>query len=482
MKPDNLSALSSNSLTNPESILSRNDKMPINKKVLGLILLLQLVIFLVTLLSPIKISLAMILGMSTLIFILFYHSPLVATFILTLFIAIVLPRPTGRSFIFKIEEIFPILAFLFLMVNIIRDDYNRKGIGKAGFWLGGFLLVVFISAIIGLINGRGTILVWDELMMFLYWGIFFIVIKSKLSEKHIKHIFWAILISALIVSLYYIFEFKIIGFKDRFRTDQQHIFNFTIPLLFAILLYDTNKSRKILAVLMMIPMIVAVYITLTRALWVLVPLAILLQYMYYIKDTTRGKKIMVYLLPIFIIAVLAFLGIILLQAIPGVQDMLGGRFATFGVLEYDISLLARAELGQYVLQRVSTAPFFGTGLGDFLRYQYFSTLGRYNVYWLDHTYLQILWKTGIIGSILFFGFLIVFFKRAWFVLKNSTTPLDKIISSSVFFSILALALSSLQCGILVGYRFNFVWAILMGIIVLKAQELKKQQVELESTA
>lgn len=464
------------------SQLSYNDAIPINKRLLIFILLLQLVIFLVMLLSPIKISLAMILGMSALIFILFFPSPLAATFILTLFIAIVLPRPTGRSLILKIEELFPLLASLFLIVNILQDNYNRKNIGKVGLWLGGFLLVVLISAITGVLKGRGPVLVWDELMMFLYWGIFFIVIKSKWSDKYIKYIFWTILISAFIVSLYYILEFRIIGFKDRFRTDQQHIFNFTIPLLFAILLYDTKKLRKILAVLMMIPMIVAVYITLTRALWVLVPLALFLQYIYYIKDTAQGKKFNVYLLPISIIMVIVFLGIILLQAIPGVQDMLGGRFATFGILEYDLSLLARAELAQYVFQRVSEAPFLGTGLGDFLRYQYFATLGRFNVYWLDNTYLQVLWKTGIIGSILFFGFLVVFFKRAWFVLKNSITPFDKIISSSVFFSILALAISGLQCGILIGYRFNFVWAILMGIIVLKAQELKKHQVELKSTA
>jgi hypothetical protein len=464
------------------SPLSYNDAIPINKRLLIFILLLQLVIFLVMLLSPIKISLGMILGISALIFIFFFPSPLVACFILSLFIAIILPKPTGSRFIFKAEEIFPFLAFLFLLVSFLQNDYNKDGIGNVGYWLIGFLTVVFIAAIIGLLKGRYIPLIWDELMVFMYWVIFFVVIKSKFTEKNIKYILGTILVSAFIVSLYYIFEFKIMGDKDRFRTDQQHIFNFTIPLLFAILLYDTKKLRKILAVLMMIPMIVAVYITLTRALWVLVPLAIFLQYVYYIKDTARGKKFMVYLLPIFIIAVLASVGIIFLQAIPGVQDMLGGRFATFGLLEYDLSLLARAELAQYVFRRVSEAPLFGAGLGDFLRYQYFSTLGRYNVYWLDHTYLQVLWKTGIIGSILFFGFLVVFFKRAWFVLKNSTTPFDKIISSSIFFSILALAISGMQCGILVGYRFNFVWAILMGIIVLKAQELKKHPIRLEPTA
>ena len=52
---------------------------------------------------------------------------------------------------------------------------------------------------------------------------------------------------------------------------------------------------------------------------------------------------------------------------------------------------------------------------------------------------------------------------------------DNIIGSSIFFSFVALAISGLQCGILAGYRFNFIWAILAGITEIKAQEIKKRK-------
>ncbi|MEO0110689.1 MAG: O-antigen ligase family protein, partial [candidate division WOR-3 bacterium] len=157
-----------------------------------------------------------------------------------------------------------------------------------------------------------------------------------------------------------------------------------------------------------------------------------------------------------------------------VERLLGGRFASFKILEYDVSLLARMELGKYVIEKVRQSPFLGVGLADFVRYRYFPTLGRFNVYLLDNTYLQLLWKTGILGLTLFLGMMGFFLARAWFILKKGRTTFDKIIGSSIFFSFLTLMISGLQCAILVGYRFNLVWAVLAGITELRAREIKNQ--------
>ncbi|MEO0110313.1 MAG: hypothetical protein ABIL00_06030, partial [candidate division WOR-3 bacterium] len=117
-------------------------------------------------------------------------------------------------------------------------------------------------------------------MMLFLWGIYFIVLKIDLTEKETKEILLAIVITSLIISFYYSYQFYSLGGAERFRTDQQHIFNFTIPLLFALFLYEKRKRWKISAFLLMIPMIIAVYITLTRALWLLIPLALFSQYLY----------------------------------------------------------------------------------------------------------------------------------------------------------------------------------------------------------
>lgn len=453
-------------------MLLLNTKSIISKKFFFLTLLLQLLIFSLLIFLPLKASLALIIGIGAIFFVLTNPNPMFATLVLSILVAVILPRPTGRTLVFKIEEVFPLLMLLFSLFTWIQSGDSHISTGSIGRMLGGFFVVVFVSAIIGLLKEHGKIYIFDEMMTVLAWGMYFLVIKNKISEKEIKYIFGVLILSVLIISFYYLYEFWRLDGKDRFRTDQQHLFNITIPLLFSVLLYDTQKIRKILAILLMIPMVIAVYITLTRALWLLVPLAIFLQYVYFIRDSFKIQKVKSFLLPIIIIVVVGISGIMLLQGIFGVSNLFGWRFATFQVLEYDISLLARAELAQYVFEKVSSAPLFGSGLGDFLRYQYFATLGRFNVYWLDNTYLQVLWKTGIIGLVLFLGFLTLFLKRAWFVLKNATTAFDKIIGSGIFFSFFALMISSLQCGILIGYRFNFVWGILMGITELKARELE----------
>jgi len=445
------------------------------RKILPLLLVAQLLIFSLVFFAPLRVVVIVSLGIISLLFLLVYPDPIVATLILSSFITVVLPRPTGRSFVFKAEEVVPVVTLFFLLFSFLQGDYARRSIGKIGYWLIGFFIVVIIAAIIGILKERNKILILDETMMFAMWGGYLIVVKTKLTQQQIKHLFLTIIVSSLIVSLYYIFEFKLLAGLTRFRTDQQHIFNFTVPVLFAVLLYDKNKTRKITAGILIIPMAIAVYVTLTRALWLLVPLALFLQYLYFMKESLRRKKVIAYLLPILIVGLIAVMGIMVLEGLFGVSNLLGERFASFKFLESDFSLLARAELSKYVLEKVYFSPFFGVGLADFLRYQYFPTLGRFNVYWLDNTYMQLIWKTGVIGTLLFLGFLYYFLKRAWYVLKNSVETFDKIIGSSIFFSFVALAISGLQCGILAGYRFNFIWAILAGITEIKAQEIKKRK-------
>jgi O-antigen ligase len=435
----------------------------------------QLLLFSLVFFAPLRVVIITGMGIIALFFLLVYPDPLVATLILASFITIILPRPTGRSFVFKVEEVVPFITLLFLIFSFLQEDNACRPIGKIGYWLIGFLVVVLIAAAIGVLKEQNKILILDEMLMFAMWGGYFIVVKTKLTQEQIKHIFLIIIASSLIVSLYYIFEFKLLAGLSRFRTDQQHIFNFSVPFLFAVWLYDKNRTRKIIAGLLIIPMVIAVYVTLTRALWVLIPLVLFLQYLYFIKESLRRKKLTTYLLPIFIVFMIAVLGIMLLQGLFGVSNLLGERFTSFKFLESDLSLLARAELSTYVLDRFHSSPIFGSGLADFLRYQYFPTLGHFNVYWLDNTYMQLIWKTGIVGTFLFLGFLYYGLKRAWYVLKNAMEAYDKIFGSSFFFSLVALAISGLQCGILVGYRFNFVWAILVGIIEIKAQEIQKQK-------
>jgi len=453
--------------------INHPDSERVKRKTFFLLLFLQLLLFLLIILLPMKGALAVILATGSIIFILSNKDPLLASLILSLLIAIVLPHPTGRRLFFKVEEIFPIITLFFFLLATFQNDTQPRPVGRVGKALIAFLIVVIISGVIGLLRGRPKILIWDEAMMFFLWGIYFIVSEIILSEKEMKRILLAIIIASLLVSLYYIYQFRAIAGKGRFCTDQQHIFNFTIPFLFALFLYATRRWEKILAILLMIPMIIAVYVTLTRALWLLIPLTLLFQYFYFIKSDVRQRRIYSYFSPILIVTIISILGLTLLNTLFDVGQLLGGRAASFKILEQDLSLLARVELGQYVMERWRYSPILGVGLADFVRYRYFPALGFPDIYLLDSTYLQLLWKTGILGLGFFLGVIGFSLARAWFILKNGRTNFDKIIGSSIFFSFLALAITGLESAIWVGYRFNLVWATLAGLAEMRFQEIKR---------
>ncbi|MCS7257973.1 MAG: O-antigen ligase family protein [candidate division WOR-3 bacterium] len=437
-------------------------------------ILIEASLFLTFVTLPTKINIVIWGSLGVLLFYLLVPNPLTTSIVLSVIVATVLPKSFGRALGIKIEEIFPLITGIFLLLEYFKGTLKPRSIGKTGKVLLLFLGVTFISFISGLLKERNTILVLDEFLMILGWGYYLFVIMAGLTYSDQKFIIYALILSSLIVSLFYIFKFVSLHGSVRFRTDQQHIFNVTIPILFAFTLYSDKKLIKILAMFLMIPMILAVYITLTRALWIFIPLALLGQYFFYIKTQKHFKLFTRFLLPIVIIGVLGTFTLWALSHFWGVKTLLGQRIETFKFLEYDPSLMARAELGLYVFKRLRTEFLFGSGLGDFLRYQYFPTLGRFNVYWLDNTYLQLLWKTGIVGLFLFLLFIIYFLNRAKHLMVFGKTAWAKILGTSLFFSFLTLALSSLQCGILIGYRFNFVWATLFALTELCVQTLEDQ--------
>ncbi|MDD2890374.1 MAG: O-antigen ligase family protein, partial [bacterium] len=195
------------------------------------------------------------------------------------------------------------------------------------------------------------------------------------------------------------------------------------------------------------------------------------------------------------------IGVILCFTVLPVKGMLTGkisfphmvkeRSATLKHLAIDPSFLGRMELTSYVLPKVQKSPIVGTGLGDQIFYKKLALSGVSVVYshgslstsiiphknniisWLDMSYLNVLWKMGIIGLLTFLGLYIVFVKRCWFIFKHSENEFEKWSSLGILTGIVGLLFTGLLSAILVGYRFNLTWAALMGIIELQAQRIEK---------
>ncbi|MFA5032715.1 MAG: O-antigen ligase family protein [bacterium] len=438
---------------------------------------------------------AFILLFAYLIYIFGGNEQLPKAMFLTIIISSILLQ-TSRKMLFRIEEIpFLFVIGIFTLNNLLGYKSTAK-IGKIGLWLTVFLTICVSSAFVGLYRGQSFISVGNDLFMYLFYSLFFFVIRSDLSEKWIKRFIYAIIGITFIITLEYVWMYIGSGGKQRCVSDQQHFLNIGIPLIVSWLLYEKNKLTKLFLSLLLIPMGFAVIITLTRMLWVIIPGSVLLLYFLHLLREGLSTKKFLYGCTV--------IGVILCFTVLPVKDMLTGkislphmvkeRSATLKHLAIDPSFLGRLELASYVFPRIKKNPIIGTGLGDTVFYKLitagaaviYSSSGKNTpfvtripksrtvVAWLDVSYLNVLWKMGIIGLLAFLGLYVVFVKRCWFVFKNSKYGFEKWSSLGILTGIIGLLFTGVLSAILVGYRFNFAWAALMGIIELQAQRIEKR--------
>ena len=466
------------------------------KQVWGALLVVQILILWVCIsLNPVY-AIGVVIGIGCLFYLLCGSNQLPKAILLIIVVSSIM-LPTSRKFLFRAEELPFIFVIVFFLLNRLLGNKSNGKIGPTGWWLVLFLGAVVLGAVTGIFNGRTFRDVGEDLIVYFYYLMFFVVIEADLDERWIKYFIYAIIVSTFIVSLEYIGILRIYQGKVRCATDQQHIFNISIPLIVSWLLYEKRNIVRIFLVLLLLLMGIAVFLTLTRMLWASVPLSILLVLFLYLCRKKASLRQFLYTgIGVVIVSLFVFLPTKeLLTRQVTLKHAVQYRANTFKRLKLDPSLLGRLELASYVLPRVRKHPIIGTGLGDMVFYKITSTwagitysptegyiLGvpppksRAPIKWLDISYLNVLWKTGIIGLFFFIGLYVVFIKRCLFVFKNATNDFEKWSSLGIFVGFTSLLAIGFLSAILVGYRFNFTWAVLMGIIELQAQRIEKNKI------
>ena len=156
------------------------------------------------------------------------------------------------------------------------------------------------------------------------------------------------------------------------------------------------------------------------------------------------------------------------------HQAIASRAESLRDLSSDLSLASRVDLAFQALARIVRNPILGNGLGDWLHYRIIRM--RDQLFYMDFSYMWVLWKLGIIGLVPILGLYLLFLKRVWFVYRRTGDSFQRCVAAGVLVSFVALLLIGFESGILIIYRFNLVWAALMGIF-----ELWKQRIEHEAT-
>ncbi len=329
-----------------------------------------------------------------------------------------------------------------------------------------FLAICFISGLNGLMQTGDLSAIKTELFFLFCYGTYFIYTKF-LSISDIKILWITFICLSSLVSIEYILlaasEGSLISILlGRVVTQQPHMAQLAIPLLFSIIIISKKLIIRILAFFGAILNISMVFLSQQRGLWGALTVSLIIFFGFiYIGQKISLKNILKYF---FILLI----GLCLLIALLFICDFLfsGSIIMTFLdrinfllAVSSDESLLIRVSEIQRALQQWNNniiTILFGTGLGA----SFGSTdIYRTYTYSVDNSFAYLLWKTGIIGLTAFIALISTFFYhglRKFYIINEHST---RVFIGAIICGMLGIIIIALTNTCLVSYRFIIFWAL-----------------------
>ena len=377
-----------------------------------------------------------------------------------------------------------LLAVIFFLILTFNKDNQFK------------ISPLFLPVILWITWASVTLLwttsFYDSVLILMKWYsgflIFILVFNSpKNIQLKLLHILF---LSGLIVSLIGIAQFFFnFNFIPQVRPPSStfghknvaiHFIMLTIPLGFSFIIISKDKKKNWLYQLSVSLMILYIFISYTRAGWIilffqLLILAIIIYYDYLKKKLTSlwypGKSIP--LLVGIIISLIIMQCFSAKNLLPEAYNHL--YFATKGIFKHrmfthleenkqeidskneysqntkDTSFSGRLDVWINSLAIIKDYPFLGVGVGNykvfFPRYQNLIVKSEwantiYRVYNAHNDHIQVFVETGIIGGILWCFLLFRIFKFFTNLLKNSSNIENKYIITGIFLGIFGVLLNA----------------------------------------
>lgn len=385
----------------------------------------------------------------------------------TIFFASLLRQPTPRKLTYLRLEEFPffLLIFLTLLAFERKERYHLET--KSDYLLLSFLLLTFFSLFYGIFLGNPILKAVGDFLVLFYYAFYFLVLVYFQEEKWQKVLIISIIIISILVSLQYVIPFLSTFQIRRYATDQQHLFNIGYPLLFSYIIFGKKTKYKILASLSLISMTLAIILSLTRSLWITIPFSLFIILVIYFWKQKSLKQIFG---SIFLFLVIIFVVHILFKRGLDLKRSLKLRGVAPGEIQTDLSLLERIFSAQYIMKQFQKNPILGVGLGS-THPPVVPWKKGLEFSWMDCLFMNLLWKFGIVGFFLFFAIYFYFFKNIIKILKNSKDNFRQWVAAGVLSTFISLMIISIISGVLLIYRFNFIWASFLAIFNLWARKI-----------
>ncbi len=340
-----------------------------------------------------------------------------------------------------------------------------------------FLALVVGSMGIGLAYGQDAMQMLRDVRFPLYYALFFVVTGFFDLRKGVTFLS-VVVLSATVVGVEYMIEFlqtvnlSIAGGFFRVARTEGLLLPMGILVATAALLFDSSPVRRVLCALAMVPIGLALVLTMGRGMWVclitgILCLAGLVALDRRMRQRRAKRLILLVVIPLVIFGMgtlfekitHAGLGSMAVRRLQGAVQLEGGGGE---------SLVGRLIAYGVAVERIRERPVLGGGHGatvTYLRtdetdsYTYMFTSGK-----VDNLYLTLMMRMGVVGLVAFLWVFARGLKLAYRKFQRTESVSGRFICASFLAVYTAMLVYGMVDSTMIGNRLIFFHAVFLGIL------------------
>ena len=387
----------------------------------------------------------------------------------------------------KIEKVFliPIIVVcIYLAYGSIIGLINRNSLGDIFSDVNSFLGIIYILLLIAYVKGRNenidkiinvfvncavivaimTITLFFVSRIYLPNNLEIIVTYNNLNSK-LQYGF----ISGLVMSNNYA---------------RVYLYNGIFMQLAAAIMFIKlfNKDKNVFGIVKLAILLVGIYVSNTRGFWLGTIGVVVISMIYYLwrfkKFNLTLRNIVIALIPLILVSVIIPKTIVAVspeQNLPNSSGSIKDRIESISDFENDESNKVRALQLKFLVNRIKEKPILGWGFGahieEYPQYMIDNNLQPVSSTSFELYYIELLFKTGIIGILIFFGYLVFnFVKLIVLLFKKNLRMRDEQVLVGWTIGTMSILASSITNPYIAGLSVFFV--LVMEVYLIQLYDLK----------
>ena len=387
----------------------------------------------------------------------------------------------------KIEKVFliPIIVVcIYLAFGSIIGLINRNSLGDIFSDVNSFLGIIYILLLIAYVKGRNenidkiinvfvncavivaimTITLFFVSRIYLPNNLEIIVTYNNLNSK-LEYGF----ISGLVMSNNYA---------------RVYLYNGIFMQLAAAIMFIKlfNKDKNVFGIVKLAILLVGIYVSNTRGFWLGTIGVVVISMIYYLwrfkKFNLTLRNIVIALIPLILVSVIIPKTIVAVspeQNLPNSSGSIKDRIESISDFENDESNKVRAIQLKFLVNRIKEKPILGWGFGahieEYPQYMIDNNLQPVSSTSFELYYIELLFKTGIIGILIFFGYLVFnFVKLIVLLFKKNLRMRDEQVLVGWTIGTMSILASSITNPYIAGLSVFFV--LVMEVYLIQLYDLK----------